>query len=74
MCSRPIRGRGVGYALMNAVFERLSRFPKIALWVLKGNEKAIRFYQKYGFYADGAEQEIMLGTPNTELRMIYTKT
>lgn len=65
--------KGVGYALMNAAFEQLTRFSQIALWVLSENEKAIQFYQRYGFHADGAEQEILLGTPNTELRMIYTK-
>jgi len=41
------------------------------VWVLKGNERAIRFYERYGFRFDGTEQEIKLGTSNTELRMIY---
>lgn len=63
----------IGYALMNAAFEKLSAYSKIAVWVLKGNERAIRFYKRYGFKFDGTEQEIMLGTPNTELRMIYER-
>ena len=66
-------GQKVGYALMNAAFERLSDYQKIAVWVLKGNGKAIRFYERYGFRFDGGSAEIMLGSPNTELRMIYTR-
>ncbi len=66
-------GKKVGYELMNAAFEKLSAYRNIAVWVLKGNERAISFYEKYGFRFDGTEQEIMLGTPNTELRMIYTR-
>ncbi len=56
---------------MNAAFEKLSAYPKIAVWVLKGNDKTIRFYEKYGFRFDGEEKEIILGTSNTELRMLY---
>lgn len=66
-------GKKIGYELMNAALEKLSDYDKIAVWVLKGNDKAIRFYEKYGFRFDGTEKEIMLGTPNTELRMIYTR-
>lgn len=64
-------GKKVGYDLMNAAIEKLSAYQKIAAWVLKGNDRAIRFYERYGFYFDGTEEEIMLGTPNTVLRMIY---
>ncbi len=64
-------GKKVGYALMNAAFEKLADYKKIALWVLKGNDRAIRLYERYGFHFDGTEAEIMLGTPNTEFRMIY---
>ncbi len=66
-------GKGIGYALMNAALNQLSSYQKIALWVLKGNDRAIHFYQRYGFQFDGTEAEILLGTPNTELRMIYTR-
>ncbi len=66
-------GKKIGYELMNAAFEKLSTYKKIAVWVLKGNERAIRFYERYGFRFDGTEQEIMLGTPRTELRMIYER-
>ena len=66
-------GKGVGYDLMNAAFDRLADYDKIAVWVLKGNERAIRFYERCGFRFDGESAEIMLGTPNLELRMIYTR-
>lgn len=64
-------GQRIGYELMNAAFEKLSSYPMIALWVLKGNNRAIRFYERYGFRFDGAVKEVKLGTPNTELRMLY---
>ena len=66
-------GQKVGYALMNTALDQLADYDRIALWVLKGNEKAIRFYERYGFRFDGAEKDVMLGTPNTELRMIYQR-
>lgn len=65
-------GQQVGYELMNAAMEKLAEYKRIAVWVLKGNERAIRFYERYGFRFDGTEKEIFLGAPNTELRMIYT--
>ena len=66
-------GQKIGYALMNAAFEKLAAYKKIAVWVLKGNDRAIRFYERYGFRFDGTEKEVKLGTPNTELRMVYEK-
>ena len=66
-------GQGVGYDLVNAAMQRLSAYHRIALWVLKGNERAIAFYERYGFRFDGTQAEISLGSPNTELRMIYER-
>ncbi len=66
-------GQRVGYELMKAAIEKLSAYKKVAVWVLKGNERAIRFYKRFGFRFDGTEAEIMLGTPNTELRMIFER-
>ena len=63
----------VGYRLMNAAMDRLDGYDKVALWVLAGNEKAIRFYEKYGFRFDGKEKTVMIGSPCTELRMVYEK-
>ena len=67
------QGQKVGYSLMNAAFEKLAAYKKIAVWVLKGNDRAIKFYERYGFRFDGTEKEVKLGTPNTELRMVYTR-
>jgi len=66
-------GLKVGYALMNAALNKLIGYKKIAVWVLKDNNKAIRFYERYGFRFDGTDTEIMLGTPNTEQRMIFER-
>ena len=67
---REYHGRRVGYELLNAAFEKLGDYKRIALWVLKGNDRAIGFYERYGFCFDGTEAEIVLGTANRELRMI----
>ncbi len=64
-------GTGVGKALMQAGLDELD-YPAVALWVLKGNKRAIRFYEKCGFCLDGREEEIKLGSPIVEVRMIRT--
>ncbi len=62
-------GQGVGRQLMEAALDRLKEYPCIALWVLKDNARAIRFYEKCGFAFDGAEETLNLGTPVAEVRM-----
>ena len=64
------QGYGIGGAMLRAALEHLSEYDKVALWVLEKNENAIRFYNHFGFLPDGERKEIMLGTPQTELRMI----
>ena len=65
-------GTGVGQKLMEAGLTKLSAYPKIALWVLKGNARAIRFYEKNGFRADGEEKDLAaLGA--SEIRMILLR-
>lgn len=49
-------GQGIGTRLMKSVSEHLSAYPQICLWVLKENKRAIRFYEKFGFYPDGKEK------------------
>lgn len=43
--------RGVGRSLMDRVIEdvRASGHARLALWVLEGNTRARRFYERYGF-------------------------
>lgn len=47
---------GVGSALMRTALAHLTGtgFAKIRLWVLSGNTRARRFYERCGFTADGA--------------------
>lgn len=47
-------GHGDGPALMAAVLDAAA--PPIVLWVLAGNPRARRFYEKHGFAPDGASQ------------------
>jgi GNAT superfamily N-acetyltransferase len=60
-------GRGVGRVLLRYAVEQLAvaRLEPVLLWVLEGNGRARRFYQRCGFTADGARQPIALG--GTEL-------
>lgn len=63
------RGTGVAQSLMSAAAERLSAYPKIGLWVLKENPRAIRFYEKCGFSATGEEQYLP-SVGAAEIRMV----
>lgn len=66
-------GKGVGKALMDEALNLLKGYKQVAVWVLEGNERAIRFYEKCGFRSDGKTETITLGTPVTELRMVLKK-
>ena len=46
-------GTGVGYVL----FEEAVGDRAAYLWVLAGNDRAIRFYERQGFRLDGTEDE-----------------
>lgn len=60
----------IGYRLMNEAFARLGEYNTIFVWVIEKNERAIRFYHKYGFEFDGYKKELNLGTPVSIVRMI----
>ncbi|NEC89852.1 GNAT family N-acetyltransferase [Streptomyces sp. SID12501] len=51
-------GAGVGQALLREAVRRCAdaKHPRMLLWVLKGNGRARRFYERAGFAADGAEE------------------
>ncbi len=66
-------GKGVGYRLMKEAVARLEDHDRIAVWVLKENERAIRFYERFGYRFDGREETVTLGTPATEVRMILER-
>lgn len=63
----------IGYALMSAAIEKLSAYRKIVVWVLEGNQRAISFYERFGYRFDGTRKQIMLGTANAEVRMILKR-
>ena len=50
--------RGVGHVLIACVDEELRAqgFADAYLWVLAGNERAIGFYERHGWIADGGEK------------------
>lgn len=52
-------GTGAGRALMAEVLTRAAAagHPDVALWVLKENAPARRFYERAGFRPDGAEED-----------------
>ncbi len=51
-------GKGVGEPLMDAAIADLQQrgFAEVVLWVLEGNERAIRFYERAGWHDDGARK------------------
>ncbi|MCX5400906.1 GNAT family N-acetyltransferase [Streptomyces sp. NBC_00102] len=61
---RPDRtGTGTGGALLAEVMARAAGdgFPTLALWVLRENTGARRFYERAGFAPDGAEEDFDAG-------------
>lgn len=65
-------GKGVGRALMDAALDLLPQ-DRVAVWVLQGNKRAIRFYEKCGFRSDGKSDTKILGSPITEIRMVLKR-
>ena len=51
-------GTGLGRRLMDTALEQLKDCPVVRLWAVKGNVRAIRFYEKCGFRPDGAEKYV----------------
>ena len=50
--------RGIGNALMKAALERLTDLPyqEAILWTFGENERAVAFYERHGWKADGGEK------------------
>ncbi|MGN5634516.1 N-acetyltransferase family protein [Streptomyces sp. AC154] len=68
-----LTGTGLGRALMAEVLARAASagYPDLALWVLKENAPARRFYARAGFRPDGAEESFeMDGVPVPEVRYV----
>jgi ribosomal protein S18 acetylase RimI-like enzyme len=52
---------GVGRELMAKMEDSFPDGQSTTLWVLRDNQRAIRFYEKVGYRPDGAQKEIQLG-------------
>lgn len=63
----------VGYKLMKKCLEILNDFDNVVVWVLKGNDRAIKFYQRVGFEIDGAEKIVPIPFDSElhEIRLTY---
>lgn len=59
----------IGWRLMRLCLDELGGCARIFVWVLAGNDKAIRFYERVGFRRDGGEKTLTLGTPVKVVRM-----
>ena len=65
-------GKGIGRSLLEYGLAALKRcrYRKAVLWVMQGNHKAIGFYEKMGFTADGAVKTLPLGKDIQALRYV----
>ncbi len=63
-------GSGIGRALLGRAEESMhaSGFRSAVLYVLEGNERAIRFYEAAGWTRDGSKVDEFQGAAVTELR------
>lgn len=65
-------GRGIGSALLRAAHAALSSrgHDEAVLWVVPGNARARRFYERHGWASDGVEraEDVASGVSVTELR------
>ncbi|MFX0043728.1 MAG: GNAT family N-acetyltransferase [Candidatus Hodarchaeota archaeon] len=54
-----LRGTGISYVLANHTFNfaRANDYTKIVIYIRKGNERAIKFYQNLGFIIKGELEE-----------------
>ena len=65
--------QGIGTMLMDEALACLDQCPRVVVWVLANNGRAISFYRSLGFEFDGGKKELMLGAPATELRMVLVR-
>ena len=63
----------IGWRLMRLCLDELRGCGRVFVWVLEGNDKAIRFYKQVGFRRDGEEKTLTLGTPVQGIRMVLER-
>lgn len=67
------QGQGLGRMLLEACLARLER-PRVALYVLEGNEKAVGFYKHAGFRMSGHRMVVQMnGGEMAELEMVLDR-
>ena len=63
----------IGSQLLAAIIEQLkTQYQSLYLWVAADNARAIHFYQKHGFVADGEQKNQTLHANIAEIRMKLT--
>jgi GNAT superfamily N-acetyltransferase len=70
-------GTGAGRALMQEALRRCADLghTRVLLWVVRGNARARRFYERAGFRADGAEEPYEVeGVSVPEIRYVRELT
>ncbi|MEU4262251.1 GNAT family N-acetyltransferase [Streptomyces argenteolus] len=70
-------GTGAGRAMLTELTARAATagFREMALWVLRDNVRARRFYERAGFLPDGAEESFEAGRASVpEVRYVRTLT
>ena len=63
--------QGVGSQLMDASIDRTGEcgFDEMFLWTIEANERAVSFYEKHGFVADGERRQLVpYGVPTIRMR------
>jgi L-amino acid N-acyltransferase YncA len=62
--------KGLGRKMMDYAIDELKSigYDEIIVWVLEDNNRARRFYEKYGFTLDGAKKEMQMGKSLTVVR------
>ena len=68
-------GRRIGRQLMARFEEQLPATPRIYLWVLGANRRALMFYNKMGYAPDGTAKDIKLGDAILpEIRLVKNRS
>jgi GNAT superfamily N-acetyltransferase len=57
--------RGIGSALLRAALAAAGE-GEVTVWSLADNVAALRFYERFGFVADGAERRDRVGPPGAQ--------
>lgn len=64
------QGQGIGRRLLTAAYSQLEAYQTIVLSVLETNRSAVRFYEAFGFRADGCVTLANLDPSDKVIRMV----